>query len=195
MNSLTTYPVPLLPYLQRREEHEIARASRARSRTKVKSIPKRFATVNHMYPVNRRTGGKYLSDEGRIYKEYIQDVLTDTGIIPPPFENYECGYVFFMSHDMLYTKHQELQEIDVSNMLKAAEDALFEFLMENDCLVASIHGYKRLTLAEPKLVVLLTEGDCTGPVYFAGQAFDTAALEACTAMEGIGGGLLPGSVR
>jgi len=176
------YEIPLLPFIEKREEHEKIRASRARNpkKQKVKKIPIRFVSVNNMYPVSPFGRGKYLSDEGRLWKEYIKEMLEeqDNGV---PFvfgeDFYEISYIFYMTHEMLYTKDDNLRKIDVSNMLKAAEDALFDYLLDDDSSVVSIHGHKRLTLEDPKAVFLVSPADITDGILHKEKTIDTYKLE------------------
>lgn len=167
----------LLPYIEERKAYEVLRASRARTRTKVKNIPIRFPSVNKMYPPNGRRPGRHLSDEGRIYKAYIAKCLDKSQFKIPSWDRYYVTYVFFMTHEMMFTKNGDVSEHDVSNFLKATEDALFEWLLESDATVLDVHGSKRLTVNDPKVVILMSEardGDC---VFHRGQAFDTFELE------------------
>jgi len=171
------YSIPLLPYLKLREEAEVIRASRARTKTKVKKIPARFVSVNDMYPINRFGHGVRLSDEGRIYKAYIYDELAKQVGDAPSFEYYDCTYVFYMTHEMMFTGDDEMRRIDVSNMLKAAEDAVFEFLLEDDSKVLSIHGFKRLTLEDPRLVVTVSMAQLGDPITVSGGFANSYELE------------------
>lgn len=181
-NTMIRYDIYLDPFLSKREEYEEVRASRARSEKtrKIRKVQRRFVSVNNMYPISRG-GGKRLSAEGRIYKEYISEVMRAVDEVRETSlklcDYYTCCYVFFMTQDMLFYKNGELRRVDVSNMLKAAEDAVFEHMLEDDSLVVSISGHKRLTVEEPKLTVLIEKGDVAGPIDFCGCRFDTSSLE------------------
>ncbi len=83
------------------------------------------------------------------------------------YDAYECSYIYLMTQEMLYTKAGEFKEEDVSNFLKASEDAVFEYMLENDKNVVTIHGHKRLTLLDPLLVVLVSEGFIDDTVWHA----------------------------
>ncbi len=165
-----------MPFFEERKKHEAIRASRARKHKKVKKIPYRFPSVNQMYPVNPRSRGKYLSDEGRIYKDHIYKSLgkIDVGDMFIA-EYYEVSYIFFMTYDMMFTEDHELRDVDVSNFLKATEDALFEYLMESDCRVIGIHGYKRVTLDEcPKLFILISSSALEDDIDHQGRIFSVS---------------------
>lgn len=154
-----SYSIPLLPFLVIREEEEEKRAARARTpRTrKIKKIPKRFVSVNTMYPIHPHTRRKRLSDEGRLYKDYIYKCMEEQERTQAPsFEYYDCTYTFFMTDDMILTKDGDLaKKHDVSNLIKAAEDAVFDYLLDDDSRVLSVHGHKQLTASDPRLVVTL----------------------------------------
>ena len=169
----------LLPFIKRMQEHEVERASRARKdkRKRVKKIPIHFPSVNTMYPINRHAGRKYLSDEGRIYKEYISECLDNSSFKIPPWYGYNVTYVFYMTHDMMYTKSGDVSQHDVSNYLKGTEDALFEWILESDANVFDVHGSKRMTVDDPKVVILLSEGKDGDPVFHGGTRFDPYELE------------------
>ena len=147
MNSI--YTIPLLPLITRLQELEEKRAANARKRTRVRKIPTSFLSVNRMYPIARGGRGKRLSTEGREYKKYIAECMT---------------------------KQDEPRDVDLSNMFKAAEDGIFEHLMESDSRVSHIVGYKRLTEEEPKLFVVLTEDDPHKPVQWNDLLFSVEDL-------------------
>lgn len=179
--SVRAYKIPFRDYFTRREQHEQRRASRARTPKGrvVRSIPKRFITVNHMYASARKSGTRFLSAEGKIYKEYISDRMAELDRERPPLvlDTYEVAYVFFMTYEMMYTKHGDLRKVDVGNMLKATEDAVFEYLLAEDSTVLGIHGYKTLTIdEEPKLLVLLKEAD-PDTISFGGRSYSFEELE------------------
>lgn len=168
--------------MELRREQEKLRAARARKHTKVKKIPRRFVSVNKMYPIDRRRGRKYLSPEGSLFKEYLYETMLaqDANRAIGSATYYDCHYVFFMDHEMLFKKGDVLdedKEKDVSNLLKATEDGVFEYLLENDCLATDVHGHKRLTLDEPKVVVLLSPSDIAGPLWIHGQRIDCHEFE------------------
>lgn len=173
------FDVPLLPFIERRKLQEAARALRARTPRgrRIKPVPVRYPSVNTMYPINKRIGRKYLSPEGELYKDYIYEALLQQSETYPSYHMYDISYVYFMTHDMMYTKGGELSEHDVSNFLKATEDALFDWLMESDRSVMSIHGHKRLTVNEPKIVILISESKENDLVFHRGESFDPYDLE------------------
>lgn len=177
MSEVLRFDIDLLPFIELRRVKEKERAARARKRTKVRNIKVRYPSVNTMYPINRHLGRKYLSPEGLLYKEYIDESLTDQGGVPPLWDSYDVSYIFYMTHDMLYTKRGELAEHDVSNFLKATEDALFEWLLESDKTTTSVHGYKRLTVNDPKLVILMSPSSETDDIYHREHIFDSYGLE------------------
>ncbi len=165
------YDIPLLPYIKIREEEEEKRAAKAiKPQTrKIRKIHLRYPSVNNMYPIRNSGRGKRLSDEGRIFKEYVYDTMKALDearyVRPLRFESFECSYIYFMTHEMLFKNDGDLRKTDVSNYLKATEDAVFEFLLEDDSNVVSIHGYKRLTMDEPKLVVLISPDEATNGIH------------------------------
>jgi len=174
--NIRCYEIPLLPYFKEREAHEVVRASNARKHKNVKKIVHRFPSINNMYPINRRSGSKYLSTEGRLYKDYIYSKLLEADeefgeILTTQY--YEVSYICFMSHLMMFTKEGELREVDVSNILKSTEDAFFEYLLESDSRVLSTHIYKREAL-EPRLVILASPADFCEPIYHRGRIYSTA---------------------
>lgn len=180
--SIRRYDILLPPFLELREEAEEIRALRARTekRKRIKKTPVRFCSVNTMYPVNRRTGRKYLSKEGELWKDYIFDVCDKADEKATPLEDYyECSYIFYMLHEMIFTKGGELLERnDVTNFLKASEDGIFTYLDENDAQAVSVHGYKRLTVDVPKMVVLLSPADLLKDgIYHAGRYVDAYDFE------------------
>lgn len=174
--SVVRFDIDLLPFIAERRVEEEKRAARARKRTKVRKIPVRYPSVNTMYPVDKRRGRKYLSKEGEMYKEYIDEKLSEQGK-PPNWDRYDVTYVFYMTHEMMYTKRGELLEQDVSNFLKATEDALFEWMLESDRTVMSVHGHKRLTVNDPKLVILASPSSESDAIYHREFKFDPYDLE------------------
>lgn len=172
------FDVPLLPFIEKRQEHEIKRASRARTdrKKKVKLIKPRFPSTNTMYPV-RQAGGKYLSDEGRLWKDYVKETLDHQFSTYPPWDMYYVTYVFFMSPKMMYTKAGDLANHDVSNFLKGTEDAVFEWLVESDKQVTGIQGYKRVATLDPKLVVLISESTEKDVLFHREHVFAPEELE------------------
>lgn len=176
MLDVVRFDIPLLPFISQRCEEEKKRAARARKHNKVRRIPVRYPSVNTMYPIDKRRGRKYLSKEGEMYKEYIDVTLTSKGKVPY-WDHFDVTYVFYMTHDMMYTKRGELTEHDVSNFLKATEDALFEWMLESDKTVMSVHGHKRLTVNDPKLVILMSPSSESDTVYHRDLAFDPYDLE------------------
>lgn len=174
--SALRFSIDLLPFIKIRQEHEVKRASRARKKTKVREIPLRFPSVNTMYPIARHRG-KYLSDEGRLYKEYIGEELDKIQFKIPHWHMYYVTYVFFMTHEMMYKKDGDLSEHDVSNFLKGTEDALFGWLLESDATVLDVHGSKRLTVNDPKLVILMSEAREGDPIFHQGRTYDPYELE------------------
>lgn len=176
MTEIIRFDIELIPFIVERQEEEEKRAARARKNTRVKKIPVRYPSVNTMYPVDKRRGRKYLSKEGEMYKEYIDQELTKQGK-PPYWGYFDVTYVFYMTHDMMYTKRGTLTEHDVSNFLKATEDALFEWMLESDKTVMSVHGHKRLTVNDPKLVILMSPSHDSDVVYHRDRVFDSYDLE------------------
>jgi Holliday junction resolvase RusA-like endonuclease len=173
------YSVDLLPFIQIRKEHEVERAAKARKRTKIKKISVRFPSVNTMYGFNRFSKRRFLSSEGKDYKEYLAKALDKSGKgVLPHCCKYDVTYLFFMTEEMLFKKNGDIAEHDVSNFLKATEDALFEWMMESDSAVMGVHGYKRLTVNDPKLVILISKSCETDVVYHNGNKFDPYDLEA-----------------
>jgi len=172
------YNIQFEEYFKRREEQEKLRASRARTRTKINKIPVRFPSVNNMYPINRTGSGKRISAEGRVFKNYIYDELDRQDNGSPFFATYyECSYIYYHTNEMLFYKNGEPKKVDVSNYLKATEDAVFDYLMENDSLVTAIHGYKRLIQASlPRLVVIVSEARLDDCICHGVDIFDTEEL-------------------
>lgn len=173
------YDIELDPFVAKREVAEDIRVAKARKRTRRKRINRSFVSVNRMYPINRFAGTKYLSPEGAAYKDYIADVMGEMDELLGPTklssDGYEVTYVFFMTHDMMFTKAGDFRDVDVSNMLKAAEDAVFDFILEKDSTVVSIHGHKRV--AEfPKLVVLLSYGTADSDISHCGETVSVERL-------------------
>lgn len=171
------FDIDLLPFIARREDAEKKRAARARKHKKVRRISTRYPSVNTMYPIDRRRGRKYLSKEGELYKDYIDEELSKQSDSVPPWDRYDVSYVYYMTHEMMYTKEEELSEHDVSNFLKATEDALFDWLLESDRTVMSVHGHKRLTVNEPKLVVLMSPSSESDVIHHREYVFDPYDLE------------------
>ncbi len=179
------FDIDLLPLIEILQEAEGLRASRARSdkRKKVKTVPCRFVSVNRMYPVNPRTHGKYLSTEGRHYKEYIVDKLNEAALDDIRFlfkaTSFEVSYVFMMTDSMMFTKDRVFREVDVTNMFKAVEDAVFDFLMESDATVLDVHGYKRVTAGDPKVIILISPQELQGTIYHQGKivAFEELMID------------------
>lgn len=130
-----------------------------------------------MYPIDKKRGRKYLSPEGELYKEYIDEVLTEQASRFPGWDFFDVSYVFYMTYEMLFLKNGELSEHDVSNFLKATEDALFDWMMESDKTVMSVHGHKRLTVNDPKLVILLSQSSECDKIYHREHVFDPYDLE------------------
>lgn len=174
------FTILLRPFIIRLQEIEEIRASRARKNKRVKKIGDHFPSVNTMYPINRRTARKYLSPEGRAYKDYIQEEL-DKSLSASSrslqWELYDCTYVFYMTHEMLFTKDGNFAQHDVSNFLKATEDAVFDWLLESDAQVLGVHGFKKLTVDEPKLVGLISPSSEGAPIYHQGVTIDPYELE------------------
>lgn len=169
------YEIPLLPFIEKRKEDEIQRAANARKHKKVKSIPIRFPSVNTMYPINPRLKRKYPSKECETYKAHIDECLM--GFDFPQFNMYDVTYVFYMTHEMMFTKAGELSNNDVSNYLKGTEDALFDWMLESDKLVMTVRGCKRLTSNDPKVIILVSESDATDFIYHRDHVFDPYELE------------------
>jgi len=172
------YYVPLLPYIERLRDYEVKRAERGRSpRTrKVRNIPVRFVSVNRMYPIHPHARTKRLSKEGEIFKDYVYECmeLHDKSMCRclPTCDLYECTYVYYLTQSMLFTKSGDLRQEDVSNFLKATEDAVFDYLLEDDSQVLGISGYKRMTVGDPALVIMLSASDLDDPVKVSGDSFD-----------------------
>lgn len=122
---------------------------------KVDKIP----SVNSLYAYNPRTKSKYLTKEGKLYKErlkqqlqlqtinlsnqFIDDSvnLIKNGIVSEKdFKKkmiaYDLHVIFFLNSGMLSR--------DTSNLIKATEDALFEYLDMNDSRVFHISSEKIL---------------------------------------------------
>lgn len=182
MKQILRYDILLPPLIDRLQKAEYSRALKARkeSKQKPKTITSHFVSVNSMYPISRGRGSKYLSTEGKVYKDYIDEMMGATDAArstTPIFDMYECSYVFYFSHEMMFNKDDSLKEKDVSNLLKAAEDAVFEYLLESDATVMSIHGYKRLTVGDPRLVVLLSPATMEDTIRHGGGEFDPYDLE------------------
>ncbi len=179
MKYIRRYDIDLDPFIELRKRLEEIRALKATKNKKQKKIQRRFVSVNSMYPINRHAGCKYLSAEGLAYKDYIHEVLggLDEFFRFPRFRTdaYESTYVFYMTYDMMFTKQGDFRDVDVTNMFKAAEDAVFEHLLESDKRVVSIHGYKRVTKTNPKLIVLLSPAKEGDSIHHAG--FDVSPVE------------------
>lgn len=172
------YTISLEPYFSRRGDEEKKRAARARSdkRKKVKKIPRRICSVNNMYPINPRTKSKYLSAEGRIFKEYIVECLEEQDLVNgnhvPPYDLYLCTYIYYMTREMLLLKNGDMKKTDVTNYLKATEDAIFSHFMGDDSLVVDVSGHKRLVEHNPRIVILVSEGiSLEEPVFHAGKFY------------------------
>ena len=71
---------------------------------------------------------------------------------------YSCVYVFGFSNEMLYYKNGNLREVDVSNCIKVTEDAVFQYLSEDDSQVIDVSAYKAKT-DRPQLTVILSPYD------------------------------------
>ena len=157
--TLLRFDIELLPFIALRQKSEEARALRARKRKKVRKIPLSYISTNRMWAVNKRTGTLYLSTEGEQWKQYVSDVLYEQSGSSTLFDGYDVTYVFYHTREMMYTRAGEIHEVDVSNYLKATEDALFEWLLESDAFVFDIKGYKRVIDKNPKLVILMSESN------------------------------------
>lgn len=178
MSTVQRIDIPLLPFIEVRKDHEAKRAARARKRTKVKKITTRYPSVNTMYPVNKRTGSKYLSAEGELWRDYISEELDkQVTFSNVDWRCFDCTYVFYMTHEMMFTKAGEFSEHDVSNFLKGTEDALFNWLLESDARVTDVAGHKRLTVDDPKLVILISPASEDGPIYHREHCVDSYDLE------------------
>ena len=169
--------ITLLPFIEKRKIAEVKRAANARKHKKIRGIPVRYPSVNTMYPFSKRTGRKYLSGEGEMYKEYIDEELTKQFDGIPDWDKFEVSYVFYMTDEMMFKKNGDLSEHDVSNFLKATEDALFDWLLESDGTVMSVHGHKRLTVNDPRIVILISPAIEVGTIHHQGIAFDPYDLE------------------
>ncbi len=176
-DSLWRADIALLPFIERRKDQEEKRAANARNHKKVRNIPIRYPSVNTMYPFSKRTGRKYLSPEGLLYKDYIYEELDKQFDNIPGWDQFDVSYVFYMTHEMMYKKDGDLSEHDVSNFLKATEDALFDWLLESDATVMSVHGHKRLTVNDPKIVILISPSSEADVIHHRGIRFDPYDLE------------------
>lgn len=122
---------------------------------KVDKIP----SVNSLYSYNPKTKSKYLTKEGRLYKERLKQSLQykttnlsnqfindSTSLIEnglateKDFRNkmiaYDLHVIFFLNSGILTR--------DTSNLIKATEDAIFEYLGINDSRVFHISSEKIL---------------------------------------------------
>ena len=119
----------------------------------------RIPSVNSLYAYNPKTKAKYLTKEGSLYKErlkqqlqlktvnlsnqFIDDsikLIEKNVVTEKDFKNksiaYDLHIIFYLNSGLLSR--------DTSNLIKATEDAIFEYLSLNDNRVCHISSEKIL---------------------------------------------------
>lgn len=97
---------------------------------------KKIPSVNSMYGVNRKTGGKYLMKEPKEFKESFKDSLGKLEVNPELFskkDDYNLSMNFAINN---------FNSRDLTNMIKISEDSLFEYIDVNDSRNVEGHFYK-----------------------------------------------------
>lgn len=100
---------------------------------KIENLPP--LSLNSIYPTSR-SGHRFLSDEGRVFKDTIMTALANY-VIENKFEDYQ-GFKFHCSLEIcfgfseLYFKNGGIKRNDVSNYIKPIEDAIAEFFGYDD---------------------------------------------------------------
>ena len=106
-------------------------------------------SVNHLYA--NTPNGRIKTKEGRLYKmavcEELQVQRARSRTPEPPYE----VWLWFLFPD--------LRRRDLSNMVKAIEDNVAEYLGYNDSLHHAMHLYKALDRDNPRAVMVLAHKD------------------------------------
>lgn len=108
-------------------------------------------SVNKAYATTR-SGRRLLTSEGKLFKQSVRDTIGQKYAAVTP-ELYNLGSVPLCLTVTLYTQTENkgwlqgkaknrYKRVDVSNRVKLLEDAVFEALGVDDCLVFSLHVYK-----------------------------------------------------
>jgi|694.fasta_scaffold55836_9 Holliday junction resolvase RusA-like endonuclease len=114
--------------------------------------------LNRLYPTNKM-GRRFLSKEGSEYKKLVQistlKALYEQGFSFDPEKNYISTEFYFYS-PKLKTKQKKLnrKKPDLSNLIKALEDGIFETLGIDDCYNLDIHA-SYMYADKPTILVIL----------------------------------------
>ena len=116
-------------------------------------------SLNNIYPTGK--GGKrYLRKDVKQLKKMIQDALWALDMqqkkkpLVSPF--YEVVLIVWMPHDRFFFKNGKVRKLDVSNMIKVIEDALFEYIKQgNDSQVLTVSVNKRIHPKDESLVQII----------------------------------------
>lgn len=100
---------------------------------------------------------------------------------PPVYETYATRYIFLLPRETMVSKEKKLKKVDVTNLIKIAEDAVFEYLSErdgdlDDRLVMNCDAIKMVTPRDrPSGFLLdLVEGDILPPYAERKSIYDVA---------------------
>lgn len=108
-------------------------------------------SVNKAYATTR-SGRRLLTSEGKLFKQSVRDIIGQKYAVATP-ELSRIGTVPLELTITLYTATENkgwlqgkaknrYKRVDVSNRVKLLEDAVFESLDSDDCLVFSLHVHK-----------------------------------------------------
>lgn len=132
-------------------------------------IPWAAVSLNAAYATRFGQARRFLVPVYKDFKELVKEVLKDEdrGRQPPQYLTYRCSYLFLYEEPELFsdarTKTKALQmdevltSIDISNLFKMVEDALFEYLQQKDSRVTDLHGFKKCVKTLPVPVETFTD--------------------------------------
>ena len=126
-------------------------------------------STNRIYGINK-WGGKYLRKEGKAYRNRVKDECRSQWMLKPEAlrgisgdKPYDIEYWFFLPklRNKTFGNQQSgaksrFRKVDVTNLVKVIEDAIFECLGIDDRCAFNVHLYKRES-DEPGVLVYIRE--------------------------------------
>jgi len=122
-------------------------------------IPLEAVSLNQLYPSNK-SGRRFLSASGKEYKEHVfhatRKALAKTEFTIDQNKHFLTLEIFFYTSKLL-TKESKISKNkpDLSNCVKALEDAVFEAIGLDDYLVLGFDGIHQLPSVDPMIVVIV----------------------------------------
>jgi Holliday junction resolvase RusA-like endonuclease len=96
---------------------------------------------NNAYYTDRRTGSRHLTNDGKVYKKSLGEIIMVKGReVPFPEPPFSVHYHF---------RFPDRRKRDLSNCLKLLEDGVFAAMGEDDRHVIDFHVWKYLDKERP----------------------------------------------